>query len=91
MKTKFNNNPRIYKGIKFKSNLEVDCYKILEKSGLKFNYESTKFKLFDGFKTKIITYEKIGKGKKKSFKPQREVVLPINYTPDFIGHYKGYT
>lgn len=87
---KFNNTIRTYKGIKFKSNLEIDCYKMLEISGLDYAYESTKFNLLPGFKSSVITYEKIGKGKKKSFKPQRESVLGINYTPDFMGEHNGY-
>ena len=33
---------KVYKGIKFKSTLECNCYKLLEASGLEFSHEAEK-------------------------------------------------
>jgi hypothetical protein len=80
---KFKNKKRTYKGIKFKSNLEVAAYKFLEQSKLDFCYECEKHIIVPGFVYEKDSYEKIG-SKKKVYKLQRQKVQPITYTPDFI-------
>ena len=87
-----------YNGIKFKSTLECNCYKLLEKSGLNFAHESEKFDLWQGFKPEIEIWAP-SKVKGNSFKltkfmeQQTRTYVKITYTPDFVvtkGKYKIY-
>lgn len=57
-----------YKGIKFRSKLEVYCYRKLEEAGLKPLYEKTKYELipkfsFDGEAIRACTYTPDFEGK----------------------------
>lgn len=79
-----NATPKVYKGIKFKSTIEVYMYKLFEASDIPFAYEGTKFVIIDGFTSPNISYEKFlnGKGAYKdrgSGKKYNDMV----YTPDF--------
>ena len=56
-----NATPLIYEGIKFRSKLEVNCYKLLLENKISCEYEKTKFILQDNFiynnnKIRQITY-----------------------------------
>jgi hypothetical protein len=81
-------NPKIYKGITFKSTLECSCYQKLEKTNLNFSYESEKIILWEGFKlnnVKLYSPKKLNKGKyDKNLILQTRAILNITYTPDFI-------
>lgn len=76
----------LYKGIKFKSELERDSYKLLEAEGLNPAYEKTTFQLWNGKKLSVPCYD-LHKDRKlhrnvwgiNSYKP-----VSIKYTPDFI-------
>lgn len=61
-----------YNGIQFNSGLEVYCYKKLKENNIKAEYEPITFEILPK-----IEYE--GNDKKTN------VVLPLKYTPDFIG------
>lgn len=75
--------PQIYKGIKFRSGLEVTAYKLLEESELEFKYEEEKIILWRGFKIdNVRVFLPI---KDKSFKEVKKEskIIDITYTPDF--------
>lgn len=50
--------PLEYAGIKFRSKLEVTCYKTLEDGGLKPQYEKKHHALFDGYSPSVPYYTK---------------------------------
>lgn len=78
----------IYNNIKFKSGLEVSCYKKLELSGLDFSYESERVILWEGIKlhkTQVYAPKKIGNGRySRELTLQTRALLNTTYTPDFI-------
>ena len=78
-----NAKSKVYKGIKFRSALEVYMYQLLEKAKIPFSYESQKFVIIEGFHSPNESYEKFlnGKGefKDRGDKKYRGMV----YTPDF--------
>lgn len=82
-KRQTNANPKVYKGIKFKSELEVFMYKLFEKSDIPFEYEGKKFVIIEGFHSPNDSYERFlnGKGdyKNRGDKKYADMV----YTPDF--------
>lgn len=81
-----NSQKKEYKGIIFKSKLEVSCYKLLETSGLDFKYEPSKYLLFEGFYTKGSVYSpsNISRGVVgKELKLNTNKIRSITYTPDF--------
>lgn len=69
-----------YDGIKFKSKLEVYCYKALKKAKIPFDYEVKKYTLIDGFKPGMGIWTK----SRGIFKARKTPVRPITYTPDFV-------
>ena len=82
---------------KYKSGLEKSCADLLSESGLKFSYEQHEYVLLDKFKYKG-TYMKMTAKAKELSDRSNKVVLPIKYTPDFVGpneewiiETKGYT
>lgn len=84
----------IYNNIKFKSKLEMSCYKKLQDSNLDFKYESEKFILLDGYypNIKVLAPNKIGLGKySKLMTIQNKKIRSITYTPDFIIKKNEYT
>ena len=81
-KRKIKANKRIYKDIQFASGLELFCYMQLEKSGLKFGYESEKFQISE---SRGYNFEFWKRTKKKGFhKKKSSIVSMIIHTPDFI-------
>lgn len=75
---------KTYKGIKFKSILEVNCYKKLEASGLLFNYESEKVRLFKGKRIKNVHLYERKKNNKLMILKDNYKLFDMTYTPDFI-------
>ena len=82
---------------KYKSGLEKSCADLLSESGLKFSYEQHEYVLLDKFKYEG-TYMKMTAKAKELSDRSNKVVLPIKYTPDFVGpngewiiETKGYT
>lgn len=59
---------KMYNGIRFRSTLEVNTAKTLDKLGIPYEYESRKIVLLEGFRCPY----------------QKEKVRDITYTPDFI-------
>jgi len=79
-----NASPKVYKGIKFRSELEVYMYKLLEPSGIPFAYEEQKFVIIEGFTSPNISYERFlnGKGDYKDRGSGKKYANMV-YTPDF--------
>ena len=71
-----------YNGIKFKSKIEMFCYKELEKSGLSFSYENVTIVLLTGFRPTVPVYKFSSKTNKLTV--DLTVVRPTTYTPDFV-------
>ena len=81
-----------YDGIKFRSKLEVYCYKKLVELGVDFSYEGVKFDLIPSLSlNRVLAFYPIKSGKRKG---EWQEVFKINkktYTPDFIiPNYLGY-
>lgn len=75
----------IHDGIKFSSGLEKNMYIMLKKAGIKFEYEGETFTLFEGFNFMTECYERQSNGKGGYINRGGKKLLPIKYTPDFIG------
>ena len=74
-----------YDGINFASGLEKYMYQVLKKAKIKATYEGETFVLLDGFHFENEVYERQSNSK-GDFKNRGEKrILPIKYTPDFIG------
>lgn len=69
---------------KYKSGLEKTCADLLAESGLSFTYETHEYMLVDKFRYPGVYLKMTAKGKDLSDRTDR-VVLPIKYTPDFVG------
>lgn len=80
-KSKYKNVFIIYDNIKFKSKLEVNCYKILRENGFNPEYEPIKIKIFEGESLKINGYIP-----NKSTRDLERIsnILPITYKIDFF-------
>ena len=74
-----------YDGIKFASGLEKYMYLALKKAKIKAIYEGETYVVQDGFMFDIISYERQGNGKGGFRNRGEKKILPIKYTPDFIG------
>ena len=74
-----------YDGIKFASGLERYMYQALKKAKIKAIYEGKTFEIVNGFEfdTTCIARSANGKGDYKNRGNKK--ILPIKYTPDFIG------
>lgn len=70
-------------GIKFASGLEAYMYKALKKAKIKAEYEGEEFILIEGFFFDIDCYERTAK--REFINRGRKRILPIKYTPDFVG------
>ena len=70
----------VYKGIKFRSKLELFTYKELQKAKIKSLYEQKKFVLMHGFYFTNGCVEP----KKKDYISITTKVRDITYTPDFV-------
>ena len=69
---------------KYKSGLEKTCADLLAESGLSFTYETHEYMLLDKFKYPG-TYLKMTSKRKDLSDRSGSTVLPIKYTPDFVG------
>ena len=73
-------------GITFASGLEKYMYKALKKSKIKAEYEGCTYVIQDGFEFNIDSYERQSNGKGDFKNRGNKKILPIKYTPDFIGN-----
>ena len=75
-------------GIKFASGLEAYMYKALKEAKIPAAYEGSTYTIFQGFDFNKVCYERCGNGKGDYKNRGEKKILPIKYTPDFIG--KGF-
>ena len=75
-----------YDGIKFASGLERHMYQALKKAKIQSDYEGCTFTLQEGFMFDNESYERQSNGKGDMVNRGCKKILPIKYTPDFIGH-----
>ena len=74
-----------FDGIKFASGLEVYMYKALKKAKIKAVYEGVTYEVVPGFEFKITCIARSANGKGDYKDRGNKKILPIKYTPDFIG------
>jgi len=74
-----------YDGITFASGLERYMYQALKKSKVESKYEPETFVLQKGFMCDTQCYERQSNGKGDMVNRGEKKILPIKYTPDFIG------
>ena len=74
-----------YDGINFASGLERYMYMALKKAKIKAKYEGETFVLLNGFHFENEAYERQANGKGEMVNRGSKRILPIKYTPDFIG------
>jgi len=74
-----------YDGIQFASGLEKYMYIALKKNKIKAKYEGETFVLLSGFHFDNEVYERQSNGKGEYKNRGCKRILPIKYTPDFIG------
>lgn len=70
-------------GINFASTLESTMYKLLKESGIKAKYEGEVFVLFEAMVYKEENWERTRKDSPEMIDKRK--LLPIRYTPDFVG------
>ena len=75
----------IFDGITFASGLEKYMYMALKKAKIKSRYEGETFTLQEGFMFDNESYERQSNGKGDMVDKGGKRILPIKYTPDFIG------
>jgi len=75
----------LYKGVQYKSGLEMKMARVLTELKVPFKYEPERFTLMEGFKFDRTSYERQANGKGEFKDRGNKKVLPITYTPDFIG------
>ena len=76
-----NATAKVYKGIKFRSKLELFTYKKLEDAGIAALYEKKKYVLMEGFRFES---EAIECNSKREYVENTTKVRDITYTPDFV-------
>ena len=74
-----------YEGINFASGLEKYMYIALKKADIEFEYEFRTFQLLPTFEFNQVAYERQANGKGEYKNRGCKRILPIKYTPDFIG------
>ena len=74
-----------YDGINFASGLERYMYMALKKAKIKTEYEGKSYTLIEGFDFTSASYERQANGKGDFSNRGNKRILPITYTPDFIG------
>jgi len=74
-----------YDGHNFASGLERYMYIALKKAKIKSKYEGETFVLINGFHFENEAYERQANGKGEFVNRGSKRILPIKYTPDFIG------
>jgi hypothetical protein len=77
-----------YDGINFASGLEKHMHMLLKKAKIKAKYEGETFVLINGFHFENEVYERQANSKGDFQNRGSKRILPIKYTPDFIG--KGF-
>lgn len=75
----------VHDGITFASGLEKYMYIALKKNKIKAAYEGETFVLLEGFNFDNEVYERQSNGKGEYKNRGCKKILPIKYTPDFIG------
>ena len=75
----------IYDGHNFASGLERYMYMALKKAKIRAKYEGETFVLINGFHFENEAYERQANGKGEYVNRGSKRILPIKYTPDFIG------
>ena len=78
-----------YDGINFASGLERYMYQALKKAKIKAVYEGATFEVAEEFMFTNASYERTANGKGEFKQRGRKKILPIKYTPDFIGYTNG--
>ncbi|MBT7172086.1 MAG: DUF1064 domain-containing protein [Candidatus Marinimicrobia bacterium] len=74
-----------YEGHNFASGLEKYMYMALQKAKIKAKYEGETFVLLNGFHFENEVYERQANSKGEFINRGEKRILPIKYTPDFIG------
>ena len=74
-----------YDGIKFASGLERYMYMALKKAKIKAKYEGQTYEVVSGFNFINPSHERTANGKGEFKQRGGKKILPIKYTPDFIG------
>jgi len=74
-----------YDGHNFASGLERYMYMALKKAKIKAKYEGETFVLINGFHFENEVYERQANSKGEFVNRGNKRILPIKYTPDFIG------
>ena len=75
-------------GIQFASGLERYMYLALKKAKVKAKYEGKTYIIQEGFEFNQSCYEKQSNGKGEYKNRGNKKILPVKYTPDFVG--KGF-
>ena len=75
-------------GITFASGLEKYMYQVLKKAKIKAIYEGATYEVFSGFEFPNTCIERCANGKGEYKNRGEKKILPIKYTPDFIGYNK---
>ena len=75
----------VYDGITFASSLERYMYQALKAAKIKAKYESETYTLIDSFEFESSSYERQSNGKGQFVDRGNKKILPIKYTPDFVG------
>lgn len=80
-----NATPKEYNGIKFKSLLEVKCYRMLLEAGFRPEYEARRITIWKGFFPTVPFYNR--NKKSRELIKSTSKILDITYTPDFVFNY----
>ena len=75
----------VFDGITFASGLERYMYQALKKARIKAKYEGDTYTLIDSFNFMTTSYERQSNGKGEFKDRGNKKILPIKYTPDFVG------
>lgn len=76
-----NATSKVYKGITFRSKLELFAYQKLEEAGIPVLYEKRKYVLQEGFRYEGPSFEH---SRSNGFVDNTTKVRDITYTPDFV-------
>lgn len=74
-----------FKGVDYKSPLEMKMAMLLTQAELDFEYEPENFHVMEGFNFPFDCYERQSNGKGEFKNRGLKKILPTKYTPDFIG------
>ena len=72
-------------GITFASGLEKYMYQALKQANIKAKYEGETYTLINSFEFESSSYERQSNGKGQFVDRGNKKILPIKYTPDFVG------